>query len=162
MAEKRLANQAAVLAEWLSSPAGAAEDLGRIASTLSLRRADHDYRLAFVVSSHAEAIEALTAFSTGNEGAFTAQGRALATEARKVVWIFSGHGAQWAGMGKELLQDKVFQQAIIPLDKLGREEAGFSVIDALKVSLFMIFVFAANIQSHPVFLLRLRTSEAPI
>lgn len=93
--EKRLAIQAAAQAAWLSSM-GKTEGLQSIAATLSQRRAQHDFRAAFVASSHEEAVKEMEAFTKGNAGDWTAQGRVFDSGVDKgAVWVFSGHGAQW-------------------------------------------------------------------
>ncbi|HVV12814.1 polyketide synthase [Amycolatopsis sp.] len=49
------------------------------------------------------------------------------------VFVFSGHGSQWAGMGKRLLDEElVFAAAIDRLDPLIRAEAGFSLREDLR------------------------------
>lgn len=35
---------------------------------------------------------------------------------QKTVWVFSGHGAQWTDMGKELLNNEAFYKVVEPLD----------------------------------------------
>ncbi|ORY58820.1 6-methylsalicylic acid synthase [Pseudomassariella vexata] len=137
--EKRLVKQATSLAEWLSSPAGKGESLGAIANTLAQRRAHYDYRAAFVVTSHEEAIAALTKFAKGDQDETIAQGRVLGSAdglSRNAVWVFSGHGAQWNDMGKELLHDPVFRQALATLEPIYEKEAGFSVVQALETGDF--------------------------
>src|SRR5262249_25958266 len=47
-------------------------------------------------------------------------------------FIYSGNGAQWAGMGRRLLtEDATFRAAIEQVDASVRESAGWSVIQAL-------------------------------
>ncbi|KAI8631794.1 6-MSAS [Xylariaceae sp. FL1651] len=132
--EKRLAGQASALAAWLTTPTGKGESLASIANTLAQRRAKHDYRATFVVESHEEAAEALNAFAAGTKNEWSSQDVILGPKVNKdVVWVFSGHGAQWKDMGKELLKSSaVFYQAIQPLDEIVQVESGFSVIEALK------------------------------
>ncbi|KAK8005623.1 hypothetical protein PG990_011660 [Apiospora arundinis] len=131
--EKRLAQEASNLAAWLVSPEGKEESLQSIANTLALRRARHDYRATFTVDSHDQAAAALKAFVAGRADERTAQGVVLGPKINKdVVWVFSGHGAQWTDMGKELIKSSpVFCRALQPLDAITKAESGFSVLDAL-------------------------------
>ncbi|KAH6651598.1 6-methyl salicylic acid synthase [Truncatella angustata] len=131
--EKRLGREALALAEWLATPVGKLESLVSIANTLALRRAQHDYRAAFVVESHEQAVGALKAFAEGLKQEWSSSSAVLGPGIKKdVVWVFSGHGAQWTDMGKELIgKNAVFYQAILPLDDITRTELGFSVIESL-------------------------------
>jgi 6-methylsalicylic acid synthase len=132
----RLAIQSAAQAEWIGS-AGESENLRVIGATLSQRRAHHDFRAAFVVSSHAEAVETLTSFSKGIEGEWITQGRVFDSSINKdVTWVFSGHGAQWADMGKELLEDPLFYHTVAPLDRIVSRELGYSAIESLRAGTF--------------------------
>ncbi|KAI1824704.1 6-MSAS [Xylaria intraflava] len=131
--EKRLAVQASALAAWLTTPEGKSVSLIAIANTLAQRRAKHDYRATFAVDSHEAAAEALQAFVAGNKQEWTSQDVILGPKINKnVVWVFSGHGAQWKDMGKELINNPVFLHAISPLDEITKQEDNFSVIEALK------------------------------
>ncbi|KAJ3970263.1 acyl transferase domain-containing protein [Lentinula raphanica] len=135
--EKRLIQQAKVLAEWLASPAGQSQDLNAVANTLAQRRAHHDYRAAFVVKDHKEAVEALNKFATGNQEDTDAMasGRVLGNSAglaRNPVWVFSGHGAQWKDMGKELIDNLVFRKVVDLLEPIYEKEAGFSLARVLE------------------------------
>ncbi len=43
------------------------------------------------------------------------------------VWVFGGHGSQWAGMGKDLIeQDPAAARVVGEIDALVMAEAGFS------------------------------------
>ncbi|KAI5868234.1 acyl transferase domain-containing protein [Durotheca rogersii] len=133
---KRLAIQSAAQAEWISA-AGGSESLKSIATTLARRRAHHDFRAAFVVSSHAEAAEAFNSLTKGTVDEWATQGRTYESGiSRETVWIFSGHGAQWADMGKELLQNRIFYQTVVPLDDIVSQELGYSAIESLKAGTF--------------------------
>ena len=130
--EKRLADQASELANWLSS-AGADEGLASIANTLALRRYHHDYRVAFVASSTEQAAQALSSFASGKNVEFMSQDVTLGPNtSRDIVWVFSGHGAQWNDMGKELITNPIFRNATAPLDRIIKEEVGFSAFDLLQ------------------------------
>ena len=52
-----------------------------------------------------------------------------------LAFVFSGQGAQWPGMGRELLEgEPVFRGLIEECDALVRAEAGWSVLDLLGAS----------------------------
>lgn len=134
--KQRLAVQTAALAEWISV-AGQGESLKTIAATLAQHRAHHDFRAAFVVSSHTEATNILTSFSRGVEDGGAIQGRTLENNVNKdLVWVFSGHGAQWPAMGKELLGNPSFYNAIASLDRIVIDELGYSAIECLNTGSF--------------------------
>ena len=130
--ERRMAVQAAELASWISS-GGKEHNLSAITTTLALRRGHHDYRAAFVVDSHEDAVESLNKFANGSVSEWTAQDRVLDSGVDKgTVWVFSGHGAQWKEMGQDLIHDYLFRQAIAALDYIVESEMGFSAIQALE------------------------------
>ncbi|EAW11667.1 type I polyketide synthase [Aspergillus clavatus NRRL 1] len=129
--QKRLSVQAETLRKWIAQD-GRNHDLSSVLTTLATRRDHHDYRAAMVVESHDDAETALEALAKGADHPLVAQGRVLGTDIRKdVVWVFSGHGAQWTDMGKELLNNPVFYRAIQPLDELVQAEIGLSPIEML-------------------------------
>lgn len=130
--ERRMAVQVADQAEWMSS-SGNEHDLPSIATTLAMHRGHHDYRAAFVVDSHEDAMRSLTTFAEGFESEWTAQDRVLDSGTNKgIVWVFSGHGAQWKEMGQDLLHEPLFRQAVAALDHIVQSKMGFSAIQALE------------------------------
>ncbi|KAG8156339.1 hypothetical protein KVR01_013791 [Diaporthe batatas] len=139
--ERRLAPAASALAAWLLSHEGGKASLSAIANTLALRRAQHNYRATFVVESHEHAAQVLDAFAQGqqqqHEDAIS-QGAVLGTGVSKgVVWVFSGHGAQWDRMGMELMRSSAgFRDAVQALDPITRAESGFSAVEALETGGF--------------------------
>ncbi|WP_116287909.1 type I polyketide synthase, partial [Parafrankia colletiae] len=53
--------------------------------------------------------------------------------AGRVVWLFPGQGAQWAGMGAELLETSaVFARRVAECDQALRPFVGWSVVDVLR------------------------------
>ncbi|KAH6644195.1 6-methylsalicylic acid synthase [Boeremia exigua] len=131
--EKRLTAQALSLKKWMESDASREHRLAHIASTLASRRDHHEFRAALVVDSHDHAIEVLETISSGKKSANVTQGRILGNEINKdMVWVFSGHGAQWPEMGKELLKNPAFYNAILPLDEIVKTEIGVSPISLLR------------------------------
>ncbi|KAJ4302628.1 hypothetical protein N0V90_001517 [Kalmusia sp. IMI 367209] len=105
-----------------------------VLSSFQEKRLAHQAAQAtFVVDTYDEAIEALRKFATGASSYWVTNNRVFGTVTRKdVVWVFSGHGAQWPSMAKELLGVAAFYHTINGLDKVIEEEAGFSAITALQ------------------------------
>jgi 6-methylsalicylic acid synthase len=129
---ERLLVYATSLAHWLSTH-GKSEDMTAVARTLAQRRTAYDYRLCVDVSSRECAIQSLRSYMAHKPDARTTSGRVIRSAAVKgVVWVFSGHGAQWPNMGKQLLLNPVFRNKLSELDSIFQREAEFSSIQALQ------------------------------
>ncbi|MEW1634662.1 type I polyketide synthase [Streptomyces sp. NPDC093801] len=78
--------------------------LADVAGALVSGRAVLAERAVVLAGSHDEALAGLRALARGETAAGVTSGRAAgAGGPGKVVWVFPGQGAQWAGMGRELL-----------------------------------------------------------
>ncbi|MFF2849105.1 SDR family NAD(P)-dependent oxidoreductase [Streptomyces sp. NPDC058001] len=120
------------LADWLDSD-GARVPLRDVAHTLALRRSPGRGRLVVMARSRTETRDALRLFASGQAHPALISGAADVTAPRRPVWVFSGQGSQWAGMGRELLaQHGPFAKALTDVDALIRDEAGFSVLDLIR------------------------------
>ncbi|KNG44310.1 6-methylsalicylic acid synthase [Stemphylium lycopersici] len=129
---ERLPVYAASLAHWLSTH-GATEDLTAVARTLAQRRTAYDHRLSVDVSSREDAIRSLSGYANGSQDARTISNRVINSAVQKgVVWVFSGHGAQWPNMGQRLLRNCIFRSKLSELDTTFHKEAGFSSVEALQ------------------------------
>ncbi|MEV0401055.1 type I polyketide synthase [Actinoallomurus sp. NPDC050550] len=106
--------------------------LADIAYTAAVRRHHHERRAAFTARSREHLAELAGAFATGLSLPGVADGRARGDRAQKVVFVFPGQGAQWTGMGRELLAtEPVFRAAIEACDDAIRRETGWSLIEEL-------------------------------
>ncbi|WP_438010608.1 type I polyketide synthase [Sorangium sp. So ce321] len=106
-----------------------AERLPDICHTAGVGRAHFAQRLAIVADTRQEMREALDAFARGALGAGAARGEAPIDGPARVVFLFSGHGSQWAGMGRALLDEEpAFRRALEACDAVIQREAGFSVV----------------------------------
>jgi 6-methylsalicylic acid synthase len=130
--EKRLADVASSLTDWLSKE-GKKWSLASIEAALSTRRAEHDFRSTIIATSHEEAAVELEKLTKGISSANCITARTLGkTDRKDIVWLFSGHGAQWPQMGQQLLtEDETFRRTVENLETLISEEAGFSPLHAL-------------------------------
>lgn len=112
-----------------NGPAVALPDLGH---TLAHRRQHLPHRLSVVHTSRASLDEALAAHLRGESHPRIVQDRARDAEARRLVWVFTGMGPQWWGMGRQLLdQEPVFREAVTRCDRALREFADWSLIEEL-------------------------------
>ncbi|MGW3165542.1 type I polyketide synthase [Streptomyces sp. NPDC001142] len=119
---------AGALADWLSATgAGRGAALDSLGHTLALRRSHLDHRAGIVAATREELVAGLRVVAEGEQSREAVVGTAPADPGRGLVWVFSGHGSQWAGMGRELLaSEPAFAAAIDELEPVFLKEIGFS------------------------------------
>jgi acyl transferase domain-containing protein len=106
--------------------------LADISHSLIHHRSRMPHRLAVVGASKAELAEALESYANLNHHADVVSGVARAAEALKLAFVFSGHGAQWWGMGRELFQSEpAYRKAIEECDRLLLPHTGWSVVEVM-------------------------------
>ncbi|WP_020663221.1 type I polyketide synthase [Amycolatopsis benzoatilytica] len=116
------------LANWLETHPETPIDA--VGATLARRRAHLTWRGAAVASSRDKLISELRAVAGSEPTSNTVLSRADADT--NPVWVFSGAGAQWAGMGRQLLKtEPVFAYVIDMLEPIMQSEAGFSIRQAI-------------------------------
>ncbi|HEU5356213.1 MAG TPA: type I polyketide synthase [Actinocrinis sp.] len=127
-----LPQAAKALADWLEAD-GAAVPLRDLAHTLATRRSAGCGRLGVLAHSREQLLEALRAFAGGQAHAGVTTGEVGVGVTRKPVWVFSGQGSQWAGMGRVLLdREPAFRAALAEVDSVIKAEAGFSVLEIVR------------------------------
>jgi acyl transferase domain-containing protein/acyl-CoA synthetase (AMP-forming)/AMP-acid ligase II/acyl carrier protein len=94
--------------------------LADLAWTASARRSHHAYRAAIVARTIDELRDKLARVARP----------AAPSRARRVAWVFSGHGGQWSGMGRGLCAEPAFAEALATAG-LAIARAGGPEIDAL-------------------------------
>ncbi|WP_329050612.1 type I polyketide synthase [Streptomyces violaceus] len=130
----RLADVAASLSRWVA--AGDAPALTDIAHTLAAHRRGPSCA-AVVARTRPEAAAKLAALARdetvpGVVAACTDAGAAQSGTARRPVFVFSGYGSQWKGMGRRLLTgDSRFAAQVSALDPVFLAETGSSLTDLL-------------------------------
>lgn len=130
--KKRLPVIAEALWSWIKSN-GTEENLARICTTLAVRRDHYQFRFAAVIENVQQALEALGSLRKGSTEKWMVENRCLPQDhSKQSVWVFSGHGAQWTDMGKELLGNEDFCRAIEPLDDVVQKEINSSPVEWLK------------------------------
>ncbi|MFJ4963844.1 amino acid adenylation domain-containing protein [Streptomyces sp. NPDC088729] len=104
-------------------------DLGH---TLAHRRQHLPSRLSVVYSSRAGLDEALAAFGRGESHPRVLADQRREADRRRLVWVFTGMGPQWWGMGRQLMaQEPVFREAVARCDRALREFADWSLIEEM-------------------------------
>lgn len=99
-----------------------------LAYTLTRRRAHRPVRTAVIARTRPQLTEALRQVADSD----TQFQAAVGSDDRAPVWVFSGQGSQWAGMGADLLAaEPAFAATIAQVEPLIASEAGFSVTDAI-------------------------------
>lgn len=126
---KRLSANAGALADHLRSGHDAVTD---IAGTLWNRRSPEPVRAAIIAEDHKELVLGLDALAAGAKHSSVATGSVVPGADRGAVWVCSGHGSHWAGMGAELLREEPAFTAIIDqIEPVFAAELGFSARHAL-------------------------------
>lgn len=134
--EEALRAAAWQLSVWLDEHSklnGSSPLLPDLTYMLGARRNHHSYRLALTGRTLGEMVQELSAFSTGQAGprmrtSFTPRRE----QAARVVFVMSGQGPQWQGMGLELMQhEPVFKRMIEACAEAMRPWAKFSLLDEL-------------------------------
>jgi phthiocerol/phenolphthiocerol synthesis type-I polyketide synthase A len=126
----RVASTAGMLADWIEAK-GAAVPLADVAHTLNHHRARHSRFATVAAVDRGQAVAGLRALSAG----VPADGVVAPHEGPcrpGTVFVYSGQGSQWAGMGRQLLADEPgFAAAVAGLEPVFVEQVGFSLQEVL-------------------------------
>ena len=129
----RLRAHAGELARWLDSPAGRGAGPADVGRTLAGRTGRGRKRAAVVARDRDTLSTALHRLAVGDPDTHlvTADRAPIAPDDPGTVWVFSGYGSQWPGMGRELLAaEPAFAAAVDRLEPVLREQAGVSLLGA--------------------------------
>ena len=119
-----------MLADWMAGD-GAAVPLADIAHTVNNHRARYKSFAAVCARDRAQAIAGLQAVAAGEPAAGVVE-PCEAPQGPGTVFVYSGQGSQWAGMGQRLLvEEPAFAAAVDELEAAFVEAAGFSLRDVL-------------------------------
>ncbi|MEU9878464.1 type I polyketide synthase [Streptomyces phaeochromogenes] len=127
---RSLAAQAGRMAAFLEDPAG--PSLPAVAATLVTARATLTERAVVVAGTRTEALAGLGALARSESAPHLVTG-STAVAPGKIVLVFPGQGAQWAGMGRDLLDTSpVFAQRIAECARALDPWIDWSLIDVLR------------------------------
>nr|WP_284346978.1 type I polyketide synthase [Frankia sp. Cppng1_Ct_nod] len=126
--EEALRTQAQRLRSHLDEHPGATPaDLGLASVTT---RATFEHRAVVVGADHAELRDGLAALATGESVANTVRG--LGGRAPEVAFVFPGQGAQWAGMGRDLMKGcPAFHEQMTTCAKAFEPYLDWSLLDVI-------------------------------
>ncbi len=127
---QRVAATAAVLADWMDG-AGAEVALADVAHAVNHHRARQTKFATVVARESAQAVTGLRALAAGQHAPGVV-GCQDGSPGPGTVFVYSGRGSQWAGMGRQLLADEpAFAAAVAELEPVFVEQAGFSLHDVI-------------------------------
>jgi acyl transferase domain-containing protein/NAD(P)-dependent dehydrogenase (short-subunit alcohol dehydrogenase family)/acyl carrier protein len=103
-------------------------------AAVSLRRTHHDFRAAFVGNSRDELIaqidEWLASQASGIRRVKRHDGKAV-----RPVFVFSGMGPQWWGMGQQLFErERTFREFVTRADQAFQSVSGWSILEEMRRS----------------------------
>ena len=126
----RVASTAATLAEWMLAD-GAGVPLDDVAHTVNHHRTRHKVFATVCARDRVQAVAGLQALATGESAVgVVAPHDGLCKPG--TVFVYSGQGSQWPGMGRQLLADEsAFAAAVDELEPLFVEHVGFSLRQVL-------------------------------
>ncbi len=126
----RIASTAATLADWMIGD-GAPVPLVDIAHTLNHHRTQHKAFATLAVRDRAHAVAGLQALAAGQSAIGLVEPHEGLCKPG-TVFVYSGQGSQWAGMGRQLLVDEpAFAAAVDELEPLFVEHMRFSLYQVL-------------------------------
>ena len=96
----------------------------------AFRRSHHDFRAAIAAESPAQLCKGLHSLASGERRSGMTCAQILPDAERQIVFVYTGMGPQWWGMGRELLQtEPVFRECIEACDAIFTRYAGWSLLD---------------------------------
>jgi phthiocerol/phenolphthiocerol synthesis type-I polyketide synthase D len=126
----RIAPMAAMLADWMSAE-GADIPLADVAETVNHHRARYKSFAAVCARDRDQAVAGLRALAAGEPAPGVVE-QASRPQGPGTVFVYSGQGSQWAGMGQRLLtEEPAFAAAVAELEPAFAPQAGFSLRDVL-------------------------------
>ena len=127
---KRVARWASVLADWMDG-AGAVVPLADIAHTVNHHRSRQGSFATVAARTREQAVAGLRALAAGQSGLGVVEPH-HGPCSPGVVFVYSGQGSQWAGMGRQLLADEpAFAAAVDELEPEFVAQTGFSLKQVL-------------------------------
>jgi acyl transferase domain-containing protein/acyl carrier protein len=121
----------------------------------SVHRPHHEHRLAVVASSSVEMELELNDFAESGVSTNSCTGTTHSKAVQQPVFVFSGMGPQWWGMGRELFEkEPVFQKTAKRVDEIFHSIAGWSILEEMQAEKSMSRMAETQIAQPSNFLLQ--------
>ena len=128
--DQRVAAWASALADWMERD-GAGVSLPDVAHTISHHRSRHGKFATVCARDRGQAVAGLRAAAAGHPAPGVV-GPHDGPGGSGTVFVYSGQGSQWPGMGRQLLADEpAFAAAVAGLEPIFVEQVGFSLRQVL-------------------------------
>jgi acyl transferase domain-containing protein len=119
----------------LVAPEPIAPALRDLCFTAGARRSHHAERLAIVGRTREDFLAGLESAARGEPRPGVARGARLSSGERRIVFVFSGQGSQWAGMALDLLEEEpVFREALARCEAALAAAGAAPVIESLRAA----------------------------
>ena len=106
--------------------------LADICHNAAVRRSHHNHRLMVRCTSVDDLRAKLQSYLSEGQADGVITGKVDAGSIEKPVFVFTGMGPQWWGMGRELMQEEpLFREAVEECDRILQKIAGWSIIEEL-------------------------------
>jgi acyl transferase domain-containing protein/NAD(P)-dependent dehydrogenase (short-subunit alcohol dehydrogenase family)/acyl carrier protein len=120
------------LGNFLDSASGKTARIEDINYSLSYRRTPHSERVMLVVTDKQDFSKQLALLANDNLPEAASQNSIDLEASRKLVFVFTGMGPQWWGMGRELYDTQpIFKKKVDECDEIFRRISGWSIRDEL-------------------------------
>jgi 6-methylsalicylic acid synthase len=130
-----LRQAAAELAEHVSSRTEV--PLAAVGRTLAHHRSHHSHRAGIIAAGREELVAGLRLLAADRPADGVVTDVVRPRQGRGLVWVFSGHGSHWSGMGRELLESEPeFAKVIDVLDPVYAAESGFTARELIRSGTF--------------------------
>ena len=117
-------------------------------------------RAVLVATTAEDLSRALNRLAEGAHDRRVVRGRAIA-RAAKVAFVFSGNGAQWAGMGRAAFAANAsFRAKLEDIDAVFTRRADWSLIEALEASDLAQRLTSTSVAQPLLFAIQVATSAA--
>lgn len=108
------------------------QDPANLIYTANTGRADFSHRLVLMAKDSEDAINQLRSFAVGENAESIISGQFLQNKVPKIAFLFTGQGAQYPQMGKELYESQpYFKKNLDNCDKIYHDLTGNSILEIL-------------------------------